>query len=698
MIGASAPATTGIVDTSETSHLFGQSPEQVAEPEAELGDGPLDVSPGRPEIMRRRRRTSAVWPALLAVAGLFGASTAALGLIRHQGIRINGDEPQYLVEAESIGRFLTLNMNPGLRYAVMHDIIYPVHLHLTPDLAGTTGQAVFRHGLYFPIHSIGVSVLLAIPVLAGPRVAVLAFMLLLAVLAVGVVHLVGLLAEARSPWRFALAGLFLAPTYVLATTQVYPDLLTGMIIAITILVVALFEAGRRTTTMHVVTAGILLAFLPWLAGKDILISTLLLLVVAFTYRRTSMPKRALAWFALPGLLSTAGVVALNKWALGHPLGIGNSVALTGIESLTRSVALLFDRRSGILIQLPMVLLGVAALWAWRRRIPVAVLGTVLASLAVIYGNGTEVGSQTGGSFVGRYVWPLVPVLVAFTALYLIDLWRVRRPLVALVVGVGFVAAVLEVIPVLRDEHTYYSQIPWDPILYQGWWGGLDPSPSLGYLIGAQIYNVPLLAPGNGSGIPTILESMLPWTNARNLWGLACVLLIAAACLYWLVGLARRPSRLRLPVLGGLWAAGLLCLVLTLNSPVQLPAPVTFHAAALESHLGTVQGDSRTVSGSSQDGDLGVGPFWWVLPGHYQATVDYALNDDAPQAALAQVVSVGSPPRKEVMVLAGSTLSPSKKRVTYDFDVSHAIAVAVRVKFLGSGSMSLHDIGLEKLSP
>jgi hypothetical protein len=700
--GTSTTSTTGIVETSDTSEMTDQSLDQVAEPESEPESesrpGSPETGPGRPEIMRRRRQTSAIWPALVAVVGLFGASSAALALVRHQGIRINGDEPQYLVEAESIGRFFTLNMNPGLRYAAMHNIIYPVHLHLSPNIAGETGQAVFRHGLYFPIHSIGLSVLLAIPVLAGSRVAVMAFLLLLAVLAVGVVHLVGVLGEARSPWRFALAGLFLAPTYLLASTQVYPDLLTGMILAITILVIALFEAKRQTTTANVVTAGTLLAILPWLAGKDILIAALLLAVIGMTYRRTAMTKRELAWFALPGLVSTVAVVVFNKWALGHPLGVGHSVALTGIESFTRSTTLLFDRRSGILVQLPIVLLGIAALWTWRRRVPIAVVATILGFVAVVWGNGTEVGSQSGGSFAGRYEWPLVPILLGFTALYLIDLWRVRRPLVPLIAGVGLLTAVIEAVPVLRNEHIYYSQIPWDPIIYRGWWGGLDPSPALGYFTGAQIYNVPLLTPGNGSGIPTVLGGMLPWTNARNLWGLACILLIAAACVYWLVGLTRRPSRLRPSVLGGLWAAALICLVITLASSVQLPEPVTFSARALESHLGTTQGDSRTVSGTSQDGDVGVGPFWWVLPGHYQASVHFALDDEAPRAGVAQVVSVGSPPGKVVTVLAGGNLSSSDQHATYDFDVRHATEVAIRVRFLGSGSMTLRDIGLAKLRP
>ena len=256
--------------------------------------------------------------------------------------------------------------------------------------------------------------------------AIVAFLAMLAALAVGVVHLVGLLAGTRSPWRFALAGVFLVPSYLVATTQVYPDLMTGMIIAIVVLLVALFEAKRGCTTAQVVTGGLLLALIPWLAQKNIPLTCLLVVVLVVASRRTLMAGAQLAWLAVPALVSLSGVVLFNLWAYGHPLGSKNPVTTSGIETWTRSAALVFDRRSGILIQMPILVLGVAALWVWRRRIPLAAIAAVVLTAAIVYGNGTEPGSQTGGSFNGRYEWPLVPLALAFCALYVIDLWRVRR--------------------------------------------------------------------------------------------------------------------------------------------------------------------------------------------------------------------------------------------------------------------------------
>ena len=58
------------------------------------------------------RRQGPAWPSLrpalvgaLAALSLTGASIGILKVIRDQGVRLTGDEPHYLVDAEAIGRF-----------------------------------------------------------------------------------------------------------------------------------------------------------------------------------------------------------------------------------------------------------------------------------------------------------------------------------------------------------------------------------------------------------------------------------------------------------------------------------------------------------------------------------------------------------------------------------------------------------------
>lgn len=125
------------------------------------------------------------------------------------------------------------------------------------------------------------------------------------------------------------------------------------------------------------------------------------------------------------------------------------------------------------------MLGVAGLWVTRKRLPVAVITATIMVAATIYGNATQPHSFGGYSFVGRFQWPTLPVLLAIAGLYLLDLWRERRTaaIVGTVVSGGLF--VVQFVPILRMEYIYYNVASWDPATYAGWWGGLDPSPVLG---------------------------------------------------------------------------------------------------------------------------------------------------------------------------------------------------------------------------
>ncbi len=490
-----------------------------------------------------------MWAALIAVAGLTLSSLLALLLIRHQGVTINGDEPHYLVEAESIGRFFTVNMSPGYSYIINHHIIYPFVAKPGPTVAAALGNSHLSHGLYLPIRSIGVSVLLAVPVLAGLKVAEVAWALMLAALAVGVIHLVSLVAGARSPRRFLAAGVFLCPVFVLATTQIYPDLMTGMIVAVAVLLLAMLEVGRQCTRAQLVTGGVLLAVMPWLAEKNIPLTVLILVLLVVAQRRAVMSLRQLVVLAGPAAASVVAAVGFNLWAYGQPLGIKNPVALVGPETFTRAMALMFDRRSGILIQLPIILLGVAALWIWRRRMPLTVVacgdrggrghlrqrhrnvlpdrGELLRALPVA---GGPPGAGPGGPLSARAVEGQTQGRAGGG--------RRRRGAVGDPGGAGTAQRA----PVLQPG-------PWDPMAYGGWWGGLDPSPILGYLPTAELYNLHPAGPHPRDRDPHLPARDHPLAQRPGSVGTGLPAAAAAATLvYCLVGLARRPSGIR-PRLG-----------------------------------------------------------------------------------------------------------------------------------------------------
>jgi len=482
--------------------------------------------------------------ALLAAFGaLLWEWLAVLRTIRGQGINLIGDEPHYLAEAVSIGRFHTINLVPAYNYAVQHHIIYPWAGKPGPGLARAIGQGLAIHNQFLPFHAVGMSALLAGPMLIGTDTAVVTLITLMAALTVSLVHLTGELSGVRSPGRVAIAGLFLAPAFALAATQVYPDLLTGLVMANAVMIIALVETRKRCPGVHLAALTVLLMVLPWLDQKNIFFPVPLLVAFLFAYWRAGLPTRRVVAVAVLTLVSLASLLFVNVYEFGHLLGGPQAIELVGMATLTRFVALLVDRRQGLVVQMPVVLLGLAGLWSVRRRVPVAAAIAVLVVLAMLWGNATQPANFGGYSFIGRFQWPTLPVLVAFAGLYLLELWRVRRLAVGILSAAIAAAYVVQMVPILRNEHVFYNGTAG----YSGWWGGLDPSPILGNLY-----------------LPV-------FHNGRNLWGLACVVLVCATACYCLTRLLERPARWRVPGLAVAVAAIVVTLVMTLSSSSVEPA-------------------------------------------------------------------------------------------------------------------------------
>lgn len=620
---------------------------------------------------------------------------SALHLVRSQGGSIGGDEPWYLAEAVSIGRFHTLNLNPAFNFAIEHRIIFPWRATPGPHVAAQIGAIGFSHGLYFPFHAIGLSVLLSIPMLFGTNVAVISLIILSAAATTLLCHVTGSVSRSSSPWRIFIAGLFLAPPIALAATQVYPDLLTGLVIALIVMSIALLETLRKINRGHLILVAVLLVVLPWLDQKNIFFPLPLLVAFLVASLRATVPRNGLRLVVVPTLLSLCALLSLNLYAFGHLLGGGQQIQLAGMETSTRFIALLFDRRQGLLIQMPVCLLGIAGLWVTRKRIPVAVLTAVGATLAILYGNATQPISFGGGSFVGRFQWPALPIMLAFAGLFLIQLWRVRSS--ATVLGVLFViftSYALQAVPILKDEHAYLNHFGWDPITYTGWWGGLDPSPVLGYIGGVTVPSV--LRQFTFGGPLGFVGATSPWGNARIEWGLACVVLVCATLTYCLVYLLRS-YRMRLVVIGGALGGIALTLAMTLSSPALLPPPAVFGATSMLISHGKLSGTSVVATGSAERGLMIQGPYWQVLPGQYEAIIKYRLNDPEPAAAVLIVQLITKPPEGGIVQLNSVDLPEAQTSLAVPFLVSSAGQLVLSVYWHGSGIFVVSSITLAKSS-
>ena len=532
--------------------------------------------------------------------------------------------------------------------------------------------------------------------LAGTRVAVVTLIVVLAAFAVGLVHLVGEVSGIRSPWRFTLLGLFLAPAYVLATTQVYPDLISGLIMAIVIMLIAVIERRGSCTTLQLIAGAPLLALLPWLDQKNILLTLPLLVALCVVYFRTKLPTNQFGWLMIPAVVSLVFLVSLNLWGFGQPLGTGQPISVLSGETLTRAVALIFDRRQGLLVQMPTVLLGLAGIWVSRRRIPVAAGSTAVIVLATVYGNATQEISFGGGGFIGRFDWPVLPVLLAFASLYLVDLWKIRNRATRYLVAIIALLYVVQIIPFVLDEHSYFNHFAWDPARYAGWWGSLDPSPILGYIGGVSVWDVMGVAT-NGptpSGIVGVISYVSPWGNWRVLWGLATMLLIGATAVYVLLKLVNRPLRIRLPVVA-LLSAGVVTFASTLLSPVLLPAVVTFNPSTFLSQVGAQQGKTRVAIGAADHGAVALGPYWSLLPGRYEATIAYHLRDRSPNVALVSIVAITKPPTRGLALLSQRWLSEGHDGSSLTFSIPKTANVVISVQWNGSGKLQVNNVMLAK---
>ena len=213
-----------------------------------------------------------------------------------------------------------------------------------------------------------------------------------------------------------------------------------------------------------------------------------------------------------------GAVVLAGWALllgynlfffGHPEGLPQPhPTLTG-TSVTRVLALVFDRDQGLLVQVPTVLLGVLGLWAARRMVPWAVGATVAGSVLMILVNGTFTSDVPfgGAALAGRFEWTVAPMLLAWAPFLLVAIERHRARILGVACRHRSRCGWRKPSPSFEGTHQYVNAMiapfaPWDPTLYPGWW------------------------PGLGGALPTFLA---PGLHERTTWShLVVELLLAGA--------------------------------------------------------------------------------------------------------------------------------------------------------------------------
>ena len=271
--------------------------------------------------------------------------------------------------------------------------------------------------------------------------------------------------------------MLVSPAVLVALWQIYPDLPSGIVIACAALEVALVEKRGATTPAHVAVFVLAVAFLPWLQVKNLAPAAVLVAGYAVVVVRARLPRPLVLGAVAASLASLALLLLYNHRYFGTWLGLPEPpvrLSRTGDEYI---LGLLFGRDHGLFVQVPFAVLGVLGLCLALGRLPAAVVATAAATGSVLVLNGTYViNAYGGGSYVGRFMWALIPAVVAWSAVVL-QRWEATGK------GLGLPAAVIGgvwvylAVPVLAGAHTYLNVLAtgtgWDPVAITGWWAGLD---------------------------------------------------------------------------------------------------------------------------------------------------------------------------------------------------------------------------------
>ena len=356
---------------------------------------------------------------------LFAAYAATIGLPAFGTSQFGGDEPHYLLTAESIVTDRDLDLRDEYATGAYRDW-YPYVLERHGRL--TNGQANEPHGAGFAL-------------LIAPAYAVggtLAVQLLLAAIAAFAFALAALLARwvVPEPWASSAALVCgLSPPALASATAVSPELTAGALIALAALLALKSRALPRIR--WVAGASVALGMLPWL-GLQFSVAGLVVGLAMFRWLRRR--ARGFAMFVEVEVLLFSGVmfVTINDQLFGGftpaaaavPVErLGDLDAADYLERAPRLVGLWLDRTYGVLRWAPIIALAFYGLWLlWRshrdhiaRLLPeradvevAAVLCALVCAAQVLVATFVA-PTMFGFFFPGRYLLAALPVAVALVA-------------------------------------------------------------------------------------------------------------------------------------------------------------------------------------------------------------------------------------------------------------------------------------------
>lgn len=417
-------------------------------------------------------------PLVVVAAGIVAfvlVEVLAWFLLRSQGVSVTGDSPNYIIAAEALAH---LHLDPVPYYR--HDLVTHGVFAWAPGATIQSSGAQIYPGPHgpMPAHGIGLSVLMAPAILVAKEAGALLWVMVLMAAGLAFVH--QRVSQVAGLGRRAQVILALAmgpPALVLASTQVYPDLLAGVLAACAFVELAYVERRRRMGPLSVVILTIVLVTLPWLEIKNVTLVAIGLLALLVIWLRIRTGLLPLGIVVGAAVASGGLLVAFNEYFYAHAVGLPESPERITATAILHMAALVLDRHQGLFVQVPTVLLGILGLWFARRTAPVSAVASLVGAAAIIGVNGAyQSQNWTGGvSLAGRFEWTAAPILLGWSAFLLRAIPRRRLlPLGATVLALW----VWQAVPLVLADHTYFNAtfspfLPWDPRLYPGWWPGVN---------------------------------------------------------------------------------------------------------------------------------------------------------------------------------------------------------------------------------
>jgi hypothetical protein len=354
-------------------------------------------------VVSRRSRVASFQSRLPADAWAFAGAFVlylAVGLWYTTRLRVSGDEPHYLLMAQSLWREGDLDLRDNHAREDWREY--------TPGPLGPHYGASRQDGRPYPAHSAGLPLLLApVYALAG-RPGTVAVLALAAAALVATVRLLAVRLEVIPSAAWLAWAAMLGPPVFFYSFHVYTETPSALALYAGLALVT----GAASSVAGAV-AGFLAGALPWLHVK--MIAAAGAIGVAALARLRGRP---LATFALAAGVMAAAYAASLEHVFGRPTPLaiyGGAPSQMSGSALSALTGLLLDRSFGLLPHAPVFLLGLAGLVPlcrrWRETWPL-LLGA-LAVLAPVLPWRMWWGGQ---SPAGRFLVPLVPVLAIAAAL------------------------------------------------------------------------------------------------------------------------------------------------------------------------------------------------------------------------------------------------------------------------------------------